>query len=78
MKSPPADAGYKRVVLAKCPIKLRVEALSKMSSPSTRLLMRLIRAKDTPEKLRMLASNRLAEKEIDLVLKSERDRLKGQ
>ena len=73
------DAGYRRTVEAKCPTKLRLEALAKMSTPSVRLLLRLIRAKNTPEKLRMAASNRLAEVqrevEINKILKSERNRL---
>ena len=73
------DAGYRRTVIAKCPTKLRLEALAKMTRPSVRTLLRLIRDPHTPEKLRMAASNRLAEiqrqREINQLLQSERERL---
>ena len=78
MKTTP-DCGYRRVLLAKAPLKVKLEALQKMAHPSARLLTRLIRDRGTPAKVRLLASNRLAElhrqREVSRILLAETNRL---
>ncbi len=81
MKYAKADSGYKRVLMAKAALWVKIEALQKMSAPSARLLTQLVRDSATHPKLRLLAANKLAElqrqRAIDRVLRTESNRLEG-
>lgn len=73
------DSGYKRILLAKAPLKIKLAALERMEKPSLSFLSTLVRNPDTPPKLRLAAADRLKElqrkREIDKLLQTERNRL---
>lgn len=74
------NAGYRRVLFSRCPLKTKLAALSRMPAPSAALLTVIIRDPNAHPKLKLLAADRLAElmrkREIDRVLKAESQRVK--
>jgi hypothetical protein len=62
-----ADVGFRLVITdTGLPVKVRLRALGRLFSPSQQFLMRLIRDGNTPGRLRMAASERLAQVQQEL------------
>ena len=74
------DSAYRRILLGKAALKIKIRALESMERPSERLLLHLVRQTDCHPKVRLLAADllkkRQQKKTIDEILKSESHRLK--
>ena len=75
------DVGYRRILLGRAAVKIKLQALQSMTAASDRLLLWLIRHPETHPKVRLLASDMLKKRQqtktIDQILRAESNRLEG-
>lgn len=69
------DTGYRRILLGRAPLHIKVRALESMEKPSERLLLKLIRDRATHPKLILLASDILRKRRNKKVQHFESDLL---
>lgn len=75
------DSAYRRILLGRAAVKVKIRALESTEKPSERLLTQLVRSPDTHPRIRLMAADLLRElrrsKSIDEILQAETSRLEG-